>query len=111
MARIRKNDDASVAQVEPVEAGTRVPRRRASPRKKPPEITGFSVETIRTLDERLKSLPTMRSLNSSPSRPVITDGHVADSVPPSPPRPQEPLPAGFVDRGAPIPEHYGMDRL
>jgi uncharacterized protein len=71
-------------------------------------------ESVRTVDERLSELGDLPSLKKAqPESSVRAERLVdADARPPrSAPEFKEPVPSTFVDRGAPIPEHYGMDRL
>jgi hypothetical protein len=71
-------------------------------------------ESVRTVDERLKDLGDLPSLKKAqPDSSLRAERLVdADARPPkSAPEFKEPVPSTFVDRGGPIPEHYGMDRL
>jgi hypothetical protein len=70
-------------------------------------------DSVRTVDDRLKALGELPSLKNTTAAVVVREKVVdADARPPQPaPEFKEPTPSTFVDRGAPIPEHYGMDRL
>ncbi len=85
---------------------------RAAPPSRPaaPESTrGVLV----TLDERLKVLEKLPSLATPPEldSEMVTAPERAPRPSVPAPLPEEPTPSELIDRGSPIPENYGMDRL
>lgn len=71
-------------------------------------------ESVRTVAERLEKLDTLPSLLvSTPDTASKITRVDMNAPPPAPiaPPPPEPTASEFVDRGAPIPNHYGMDRI
>ena len=87
--------------------------RKPRAKKKPPALAADSLtgESVLTADDRLKALPEIPSLK----RPAIEpEERAVDADAPPPPAPApipEPAPSNFIDRGSPIPENYGLDRL
>jgi len=78
------------------------PRRRRTPAR----------ELVRTLDERLKELAELPSLKAAPQDEAATPPvDPLAAPPPAPPLPVEPEGAPYLDRGAPIPDSYGMERV
>ena len=76
-------------------------------------IQARAVHTVHTLDERLKKLsrldsPGERAVSVERIVPEVT---VNAAPPPAPVAAPEPAASSFIDRGAPMPEHYGLDRL
>jgi hypothetical protein len=71
-------------------------------------------ESVRTVAERLEKLDALPSLlDSTPDTASKITRVDTNSPPPAPiaPPPPEPTASEFIDRGAPIPNHYGMDRI
>ncbi|HEY3323141.1 MAG TPA: DUF4912 domain-containing protein [Planctomycetota bacterium] len=69
-------------------------------------------ETVHTLQERQKQLSELASLKQSGTPAVLPPAPAVEASSKAPPPPAEPIAAAeSVDRGAPIPDHYGMDRL
>jgi hypothetical protein len=72
-------------------------------------------ESVRTVADRLKELPELPSLQAAPVGGETPENIVeTNAAPPPAPPPApdaEPAPMGMIDRGSPIPDHYGMDRL
>ena len=69
---------------------------------------------LRTVEDRLKLLATIGSLETPPAAeaarsPIPAEMNVRPPDPPPPPA--EPLPSSHIDRGSTIPENYGLDRL
>jgi hypothetical protein len=94
------------------EAG-RKPKKR---KKAAPSLEKSARESIRTVKDRLKELPGLPSLESSPPPPDVDALSEVDANAAPPPAPAEalepePLPSNLIDRGSPIPENYAMDRL
>ena len=83
----------------------------------PPQVEKPTArETLRTVEDRMKDLAEVPSLKHPPaaaSGPDLPEVDTSAGPPPvpAPPPEAEPTPSGMVDRGLPIPEHYGMDRL
>ena len=87
---------------------------RPKRRKKPAPAIPSLREPLRSVDDRLKMLGPLPSLGLPP--PEAETAAAVDTLsgpPPSPAAPpqQEPAAGEALDRGAPIPEHYSMDRL
>ncbi|MCZ7644284.1 MAG: DUF4912 domain-containing protein [Planctomycetota bacterium] len=78
----------------PVRSGGRLPR-----------------ETERTAEERAAELAALPSLKEHPLPEFGAPPGVDPDAPPPPAPTPWPEPEGFVDRGLPIPESYGMDRV
>jgi uncharacterized protein len=109
--------DAEVNAEEAAAGKTKKPSSRKSrTKKKPPQLEADASTTgdsVRTADERLKDLPEIPSLKRPPLEP---EERTVDADAPPPPSPlpaplKEPTPSEYVDRGSPIPENYGLDRL
>jgi len=83
--------------------------RAAPPSKSAPSDRGALV----TLDERLKVLEKLPSLATPPELEgeKVTPPERAPRPSVPAPLPEEPTPSELIDRGATIPENYGMDRL
>jgi hypothetical protein len=87
-----------------------------SRRKRPPLVKDLGVPSaVVTLDERLKKLSRLPSLQKPipEPEPVIQSDPSEKAIrPPDPSAPlPEPEPSKHVDRGSTIPENYGLDRL
>lgn len=88
------------------------PRPRARKKIAAPSVSAR--ESVRTVGERLEKLDALPSLRSSVPDTASKITRVDTSAPPPEPLtppPPEPVASEFIDRGAPIPQHYGMDRL
>jgi len=94
----------------------RVKKKKAPAPPAAPEIPSER-NLVHTLEERMSALGSIDSLKKPlPPQDATAQISEVDSSAPPPPAPlpppeQEPAPSGSVDRGAPIPEHYGLDRL
>lgn len=67
---------------------------------------------VRTTGERLSELDHLPSL--AESQPALSEKKPVDPMafpPPAPIALVEPVASGHVDKGQPVPEHYGMDRV
>ena len=107
---LKKRPSSEAASQPEPEAQSRPAKKNARQKAPAPPAVPSLRDKIHTTAERLKDLSVLPSLADTgrlekESRPVDTS-----VAPPSVPAP-DPQPSGFVDRGAPIPEHYGMDRL
>jgi hypothetical protein len=86
---------------------------RSRRKKAQPEVFSPKRESVRTVEERLRTLETLPSLKQTPPDTASRVKRVDPAAPPPPlpsPPPAEPTASTFIDRGAPIPAHYGMDR-
>ena len=106
-----------VADSAPLDSGEDESQKNSSSRsrrkKAQPPVIAPSRESVRTVEERLKTLDGLPSLRQSTPDTASRITRVDPASPPPPlpsPPPAEPAASTFVDRGAPIPAHYGMDR-
>ncbi|MBI3830076.1 MAG: DUF4912 domain-containing protein [Planctomycetes bacterium] len=81
----------------------------SAPAMKNPGRNGFL--TVRDRNEFVEELPSLKEFpETEVSEAPVVD---AEAIPPPapPPPPPEPQASGLIDRGLPIPDHYGMDRV
>jgi hypothetical protein len=89
---------------------------RRRPRVSPPSRGGEGDAergVLLSVEERLKKLDRLPSLETPPVLPgeQVTPANLAPRPPAPPPLPEEPKPSALIDRGATIPDNYGLDRL
>ena len=83
-------------------------------RRRPPQVKeAADASVVYTVDERLKKLSQLPSLQKpvADTAPVMQMKEKSTRPPDPTPPWVEPQPSKDVDRGAPIPENYGLDRL
>lgn len=115
--------EAGDAGAEPAETGAPEPRAK-KPTAKPfvpsaesaqavknPGRNGFL--TVRDRNELVEELPSLKEFPAPEADEIEKPVVDAEAVPPPapPPPPPEPQASGLIDRGLPIPDHYGMDRV
>ena len=120
--------EPSTAETHAVTDAPQKPKASPKPRKKkaaPGTELVSSEQTPRTalhtVEERLRALRSIASLQKpidiliSTQQTAETEAEIDANAPPPPnpipPPEDEPAPSGMVDRGAPVPEHYSMDRM
>jgi hypothetical protein len=85
-------------------------------KKRAPDVPS-NRDALHTVEDRMKQLDSIQSLKQPiPDEPAApahmeVDSSAAPPDQPLPPPEAEPTPSGHIDRGAPIPEHYSLDRL
>jgi hypothetical protein len=102
-------------------ADPKSPKAATRKKKSAPATVLISTDTtprtaVLTLEARLKELGSLASLKKPIALDPLSmesevDASAAPPPNPIPPPESEPSPCGMIDRGAPIPEHYSMDRM